>query len=70
MFISKRIADSKLGCHWIALGRASKSPEIGMDLEKYGMIGAGIAALVAALLFFWPQDLMGIVPRWLPGPLF
>jgi uncharacterized membrane protein len=75
-----------------------------MDLEKYGMMGAGIAALVAGLLFVWPRlraasgadrvvvlgpvfeavalavfaaehftaagDLMSIVPRWLPGPLF
>ena len=75
-----------------------------MDLEKYGMMGAGVAALVAGLLlvrtrfqavfgahravvlgpvfeavalavfaaehFTAAGDLMSIVPRWLPGPLF
>ncbi len=75
-----------------------------MNLEIYGMMGAGIAALVAGLLlvrarireasgadkaivlgpvfdaaalavfaaehFLAAQDLMTIVPPWLPGPLF
>lgn len=75
-----------------------------MDLEKYGMMGAGVATLVAGLLlvrarfraasgtdrvvvlgpvfeavalavfaaehFTAAGDLMSIVPRWLPGPLF
>jgi uncharacterized membrane protein len=75
-----------------------------MSVEPWGMIGAGIAALVAGLFFFRARfaaasgagrilvlgpvfeavalaifaaehflaarDLMGIVPRWLPGPLF
>ena len=75
-----------------------------MNLETYGMMGAGIASLVVGLLlvrarfraasgadrvvvlgpvfeavalavfaaehFTAAQDLMGIVPRWLPGPLF
>ncbi|MBV8213838.1 MAG: hypothetical protein JOZ08_11545 [Verrucomicrobia bacterium] len=75
-----------------------------MDFEKYGMMGAGIAALVLGLLlvrvrfraasgaerivvlgpvfeavalavfgaehFTAASDLMSIVPRWLPGPLF
>jgi len=75
-----------------------------MDLEKYAMMGAGVAALVAGLLlvrtrfqavfgahravvlgpvfeavalavfaaehFTAAGDLMSIVPRWLPGPLF
>jgi len=75
-----------------------------MSVESWGMIGAGIAALLAGLLlvrgrfaaasgagrvlvlgpvfeavaltifaaehFLAARDLMGIVPRWLPGPLF
>jgi uncharacterized membrane protein len=75
-----------------------------MNLETYGMMGAGIASLVVGLLLVRArfgavsgadrvvvlgpvfeavalavfaaehltaaQDLMGIVPRWLPGPLF
>lgn len=75
-----------------------------MNLETYGMMGAGIASLVVGLLlvrarfraasgadrvlvlgpvfeavalavfaaehFTAAQDLMGIVPRWLPAPLF
>jgi uncharacterized membrane protein len=75
-----------------------------MDLEKYGMIAAGVAALVVGLVlvrtrfqaasgagravvlepvleavalavfaaehFTAAGDLMAIVPRWLPGPLF
>jgi uncharacterized membrane protein len=75
-----------------------------MSVETWGMIGAGIAALVAGLFLVRPRfaaasgaakilvlgpvceavalaifaaehflaarDLMGIVPRWLPGPLF
>ena len=75
-----------------------------MSVETWGMIGAGIAALVAGLFFVRARfaaasgagrvlvlgpafkavalaicaaehflaahDLMGIVPRWLPGPLF
>jgi uncharacterized membrane protein len=75
-----------------------------MSVEPWGMIGAGIAALVAGLFFvrarfaaasgvgrilvlgpvfeavalaifaaehfLAARDLMGIVPRWLPGPLF
>ena len=75
-----------------------------MSVEVWGMICAGVAALVAALAFarprfraaygpgkilvlgpiceavalaifafehfLAPRDLMGIVPRWLPGPLF
>jgi uncharacterized membrane protein len=75
-----------------------------MSVETWGMIGAGIAALVAGLVlvrerfaaasgagrilvlgpvfeavalaifaaehFLAARDLMGIVPRWLPGPLF
>jgi uncharacterized membrane protein len=75
-----------------------------MSVETWGMIGAGIAALIAGLLlvrarfaaasgagrvlvlgpvfeavaltifaaehFLAARDLMGIVPRWLPGPLF
>jgi uncharacterized membrane protein len=78
--------------------------ETSMNLEIYGMMGAGIAALVAGLLlvrvrireasgadkaivlgpvfdaaalavfaaehFLTAQDLMTIVPPWLPGPLF
>ena len=75
-----------------------------MSVEVWGMICAGVAALVAGLVlarprfraacgagkilvlgpiceavslaifafehFLAPRDLMGIVPRWLPGPLF
>ena len=75
-----------------------------MTLEVRGMIGAGIAALVAGLVLVWPRiraasgldrilvlgpvfeavplaifsvehffsarDMVGIVPRWLPGALF
>jgi uncharacterized membrane protein len=75
-----------------------------MSTETWGMIGAGVATLVAGLFFVRPRfatasgagrilvlgpvceavalaifaaehflaarDLMGIVPRWLPGPLF
>jgi uncharacterized membrane protein len=75
-----------------------------MSVEAWGMIGAGIAALVAGVFlvrarfaaasgadrvlvlgpvfeavaltifaaehFLAARDLMGIVPRWLPGPLF
>jgi uncharacterized membrane protein len=82
----------------------SKSQKTKMNLETYGMMGAGIASLVVGLLlvrarfraasgadrvvvlgpvfeavalavfaaehFTAAEDLMGIVPRWLPGPLF
>ena len=77
---------------------------MGMTLEVWGMMGAGVVALLAGLALAWPRfraasgpdrifalapvfeavplaifamehllaarDLMGIVPRWLPGPLF
>lgn len=75
-----------------------------MSVEVWGMMAAGLAALVAGLVLVWPRfralagaeklivlgpvfeavalamfaaehftaarDLMGIVPKWLPGPLF
>jgi uncharacterized membrane protein len=77
---------------------------MGMSVEVWGMLGAGVAALVAGLVLVRPRfraasgpdrvlvlgplfeavalsifaaehflaarDLMPIVPRWLPGPLF
>src|ERR1700740_93932 len=82
----------------------SQETSVSMTVETWGMMGAGIAALVAGLFlvrtrfvaasgagrvlvlgpvfeavalaifaaehFLAARDLAGIVPRWLPGPLF